>query len=176
MKASNPNCSCQQSFYSAKKKKNHKHFVAAQSISPQQYVLSCVFRPQAGSSMTGKDKVIMWSLPAWPTPPLLLSSTMSAPLPTMPCNACFFQTSFPGLYSIATSYFTGRVCLLHQPGSSRLYMFREILRQRCPCPFLCTSLLPSDWRPSKGKAFVSSISRHSLSPPPNCASFKEELL
>lgn len=80
-----PKCSCQQSFYSALKKKKNKHFVAAQPISPQQYVLSCVFRPQAGSSMTGKDKVIMWSLPAWPTPPSLLYHVCTAPHNAMQC-------------------------------------------------------------------------------------------
>lgn len=68
-----------------KKKKKNKHFVAAQPISPQQYVLSCVFRPQAGSSMTGKDKVTMCSLPAWPTPPSLLYHVCTAPHNAMQC-------------------------------------------------------------------------------------------
>lgn len=108
-------------------------------ILPTVSLLSCVFRPQAGSPIPGKDKVAMGSLPAWLTP--FLSSTRFAPLPATPCNACFFQTSFPGIHTTAT-YFTGRVCLLHEPGAPGCICSGKSFRTDVPVQFCVLACSP----------------------------------
>lgn len=106
------------------------------------YVLSCEFRPQAGSPMPRKDKVAMWSLPAWPNPPSLLHHICTTPHNLMQCLSLSDQLPRSPLNSNFIFYWDwdreGLVCLPIGLGApSSIYSgksFRASVPAQCCVP------------------------------------------
>lgn len=71
-------------FFTLEKKKKAKYFIATEKPLTSACAQLCV-QTQAGSPMPGRDKVAMWSLPAWPTPQSLLHHLCNTPHDLMQC-------------------------------------------------------------------------------------------